>query len=134
MGQSVATTTVLSIKKAYFKEKTAASQGSGAKDFLRRQFDDWYTHQVTQQLKEKNDEIEDCDLQPLDLSMTHMKEFSAHWLVLAADYISQNPSLLVNGFMKAGITEGIDDVECDDEDKQDEEETITIDSSDEYVN
>ena len=102
------------------------------KDFLRRQFDEWYTNQITQQLKERNDdEILECDLEPIDLSMTRMKEISAHWLVLAADYISQNPSFLVNGFIKAGITGCIDDVESDnEEDKQDEEETITIDSSD----
>ena len=52
-----------------------------------------------------NEEIETFNLQPIDVSMVRMKEVGADWLVQMADYIGQNPSFLVNGFIKAGITE-----------------------------
>ncbi len=79
------------------------------KDFLQRKFDEWYAYQVTQQLKERSEEdIEEYGLEPINLSMARMKEVSGNWLVEAADYISQNPSCLVNGFIKTGITGCID--------------------------
>ncbi len=91
------------------------------KDFLRRKFDEWYTCQVTQQLKGRSeDEIEEYGLEPIDFSMARMKEISGNWLVEAADYISENPLFLVNGFIKAGITGCIDGSLIDDEEDQEE--------------
>lgn len=55
-----------------------------------------------------------------------MKEVSAEWFVEAIDYLEQNPSFLVNGFMKSGITEGIDGVNSD--------EYIDQESDNEYYN
>ena len=36
--------------------------------------------------------------------MAVMKEIGSKWLVDAADYISNNPQFIVNGFVRAGIT------------------------------
>ena len=49
------------------------------------------------------------------------------WLVEAADYISQNPLFLVNGFIKAGITGCIDGSLIDDEDDQEENNYLSDD-------
>lgn len=37
-----------------------------------------------------------------------MKGISAEWMVEMADYIGQNPSFLVNRFIKSGITGALD--------------------------
>ena len=103
-----------------------------AKDFLRRRFDEWYAQQVMLQLEGKSDEeIEVFDLDPIDLSMARMKEVSADWLVQMADYIGENPSFLVNGFIKAGITGALDAQDPEGKDTTDEtdEDTSTDDTS-----
>ena len=103
-----------------------------AKDFLRRRFDEWYAQQVMLQLEGKSDEeIEVFDLHPIDLSMAWMKEVSADWLVQMADYIGQNPSFLVNGFIKAGITGALDGLDLEGKDATDEinEDTSADDTS-----
>lgn len=61
-------------------------------DFLRRKINELYSDQIMHQLKERSEEFEEYNLEPI--SMAHMK---GNWLVDAADYISQNPSFLVNG-------------------------------------
>jgi len=43
---------------------------------------------------EGEEEIEDQDLCPVDLSMTVMKEIGAQWLVDMAEYISGNPQFI----------------------------------------
>ena len=40
--------------------------------------------------------------------MAVMKEIGSKWLVDAADYISNNPQFIVNGFVRAGITSALD--------------------------
>lgn len=75
-----------------------------AKDFLRRKFDEWYSQQVMQLLQDESlsdKEIEEFQVPSIDMSMARMKDVSAQWIVEMADYIAQNPSFLVNGFMKA---------------------------------
>ena len=63
---------------------------------------------MVQQISGKSDdELEDFELPAIDLSMARMKEISAEWIVDMADYISQNPTFLVNGFIKSGITEAL---------------------------
>ena len=46
-----------------------------------------------------------AELEPVDLSMARVKEISADWIVHMADYITQNPHFIVNGFVHARITE-----------------------------
>ena len=48
--------------------------------------------------------------------MSVLKEVGAKWLVDMADYISNNPKIIVNRFIQAGIIRalgGLEDVESD---------------------
>ena len=36
--------------------------------------------------------------------MSRVKPLSVNWVLSAADYLKHNPSIIVNGFTKAGIT------------------------------
>ena len=36
-----------------------------------------------------------------------MKHVGAQWLVEAFDYIQDNPSIIINGFIKSGITAAV---------------------------
>lgn len=49
-----------------------------------------------------------AELKPVDLSLTAMKEVGAEWLVDVFEYIADNPKFVVNGFIKAGISEALD--------------------------
>ena len=40
-----------------------------------------------------------------------MRELNARWLVEMAEYISDNPQFIVNGFIRAGISEPLDGCE-----------------------
>ena len=89
------------------------------KNYLKSQFNEWYSQQVIRQLDGKElDDLEEAELTPIDLSMPVMKEASAKWFVDAAEYISDNPSLIVSGFIHSGITSAFDgnlqDIEDDD--------------------
>ena len=69
------------------------------KDHLRSQFSEWYTEQVLTQLDgEDIENLEDLELQPINLGMPAMKELGAKWLVNTAQYISDNPQIIVNSF------------------------------------
>lgn len=77
-----------------------------AKDFLKRCFGDWYAEQIQKQL-EGND-IESTDLQSINLGLPMMKELGAKWMVDMAQYLADNPWIIVNGFIKAGIIAALD--------------------------
>ena len=77
-----------------------------AKDLLRRRFEDWYSQQITKQLQ--GNEIESVDLQPINLGLPVLKELGARWMVEMAEYFADNPQVIVNGFVKAGITGALD--------------------------
>ena len=72
------------------------------KDQIKQQFDDWYSSQVTRQVQENGTSTE---VEPITFSLPLMKELGAKWLVKAADYRANNPQIVVNGFIKAGIWE-----------------------------
>ena len=74
-----------------------------AKDFLKKNFEEWYSEEVTQQLQGVSD-IESLELNPVDLTYARVKELSASSLVEMADYIAGNPQFVVNGFLRSGIT------------------------------
>ena len=83
-----------------------------AKDFLKRKFDEWYSQQVIEQLDGENmDDFENVNLQPIDLSLPALKEVGAKWLVEMAEYISSNPQMIVNGFIRSGISGALDRAE-----------------------
>ena len=76
-----------------------------AKDFLKRKFDEWYTEQVMKQLDAQDTtDIATEQLEPIDLSLSVLKEVGAQWLVDMAQYFSNNPDIVVSGFFRAGIT------------------------------
>ena len=62
-----------------------------AKDF------DWYSNQISQQLE---DGTETTGLKPVDLSLPVLK---AKWMHEMSQYISDNPQIIVNGFIRSGI-------------------------------
>ena len=101
-----------------------------AKDFLKRQFEEWYAENLSEQL---SDDI-DGSLQPINLGLPVLKELGARWMVEMADYFMANPKIVVNGFVRAGITaaldgrkatedEALEDLEYDTESDFDEQES-----------
>ena len=92
-----------------------------AKDYFKRQFEQWYSEQGTIQLEGRDlSDLEAAKLQPIDLGMPVMKEIGAKWLVDMADYIIDNPRFTVNGCLHSGITGAADDqMESDDDAQQD---------------
>ncbi len=52
--------------------------------------------------------FDQLDLEPINLSMVRIKDVSADWFVQMHSYIAENPSFLVNGFLKSVITAALD--------------------------
>ena len=71
------------------------------------------------------------ELQPVNLRLAALKELGAKWLVEMADYISNNPQFIVNGFRRAGIPGALDGYEEDPEDLEEELEELSGNSEDE---
>ncbi len=92
-----------------------------AKDYMRQKFDEWYSEQITRQLNGRSEEeIDNFELEPINLSMVCMKEVSADWLVQMFTYLADNPQFLVNGFLKSGINAALDGCLEDDNSMEDE--------------
>ena len=64
------------------------------KDHMRSSFQEWYAHQV--KLKNGNHE-------PVDLRLSLLKPLGVRWFINAFLHIQANPSIINNGFVKAGI-------------------------------
>ena len=73
------------------------------KSFLEREFQTWYAKQVLRQLEDGN-----AEPLPVDLSSVALKHIGAEWLYRAYEHISNNPHLVVNGFISAGISQIMD--------------------------
>ena len=101
-----------------------------AKDYLKRRFAQWYSDKVLQQLEGQDIiDLETLELQPIDLGLPALKEIGAKWLVDMADYISENPQFIVNGFIHSGITGAL--VGLSETDSEDKQETDSEQDSDE---
>lgn len=83
------------------------SLNKAVKDFLRREFQIWYSEKILSQLDEV-DTPDSMQLQPVSLTGASVKSTSASWLVRMFDYIHSNPQLIVNGFIEEGIPQAID--------------------------
>ena len=59
---------------------------------------------------EAEDDI-NAEITPIKLSMPVLKEARAKWFVEMEDYLSDNPQIIINGFIKASITGALDDIE-----------------------
>ena len=71
-----------------------------AKGFLKKQFSQWYSEQLIQQIRNQpTSDIDDVVLVPVDLSMGTIKHISAQWLVKMWEYIIDNLQFIVNGFV-----------------------------------
>ena len=103
------------------------SVNKSAKAFLRSQFQDWYSAQVTEQLSTGSEELE-----PVELPAAKMKCIGGQWLVRLVEYLSDNPRIVVNGFLAAGIPQSLDKGKpVIDEDLEDDNETQYETSEDE---
>ena len=69
-----------------------------AKEFLRGQFQEWYSEQICQQLQE-----DESSPQPVDLRMSIVKPLGAKWMIKLYDYMKSRPDITKNGFRHAGI-------------------------------
>ena len=105
------------------------SVNKAVKDYLRRQFDQWYSEQVMAQLDDVADP-EAIELQPIDLGLPALKELGAKWLVDMAAHISENPQIIVNGFIHSGITGALDGQQPADFDTP--ESDLELDSDDDF--
>ena len=71
-----------------------------AKSFLNKQFAEWYSEQLLQQIENQNEvPVSDVVLEPVDLSLARMKDISTNWLVEMWEYIVDNPQFVVNGYI-----------------------------------
>ncbi len=77
------------------------SVNRAAKAFLEREFQDWYAEQVLTSMRDEE------ELMPINLNSAEMKHLGAQWLVKMFDHMTDNPHLIVNGFIETGITESI---------------------------
>ena len=75
---------------------------------MKRKFKDWYTNELLVQFQEG---IDDVAKQPVDLSLLHLKEHTAKWMVEATCHISYNPHVIVNSFIKPGFPKALDGIE-----------------------
>lgn len=88
-----------------------------AKSFLKKQFSEWYSEQLIQQIQNQlTSDIGDVVLEPVDLSMGVIKHISAQWLVkMMWEYIIDNLQFIVNGFVRSDIFRALDGLTSDDE-------------------
>ena len=73
------------------------SVNKSLKEFLKKQFGDWYSQMVFKELEESR-------RVPVDLRLSEMKPLNATWLKEAHKYLKNNPSIITNGFKASGIT------------------------------
>ena len=74
------------------------SVNKAAKEFLRRQFQEWYSSKISSQLQAGS------TVEAVDLRMAVVKPLSAKWMIALYDYLKSKPDIIKNGFRHAGIT------------------------------
>ena len=79
------------------------SVNKAAKEFLRRNFQDWYARQICEQLDE------DAPVTPVDLKLSRVKPIGARWMMDLYDYLKSKPEIIINGFKGAGIVDCLTD-------------------------
>ena len=74
------------------------------------------------------------ELQPIFLNVPCLKELGTKWLVEAANYMSENPQMIISGFVKAGISSLLSadkDGTIDIQDGNEDEVNVEVDSDSE---
>ena len=69
------------------------------KEFLRRQFQEWYSEQICLQLQRDKESA----VQLIDLRMSVVKPLGAKWMIGLYEYMKSNPDIIKNGYQHAGI-------------------------------
>ena len=77
------------------------SINKAAKDYLRWQFQEWYSNQILKQLDEGT---KVKDLEPVDLRLSTMKPIVAEWIKSMFYYFLRRPDIIRNGFQHVGIS------------------------------
>ena len=75
------------------------SVNKAAKEFLRNQFQEWYSEKICQQLQTGTSSA----VQPVDLRITIVKPLGAGWMISLYDHMKSKPEIINNGFRHAGI-------------------------------
>ena len=78
------------------------SVNKSIKDFMKTQFNNWYSSQVFEQLEDK-------EQKPVDLRLSVMKPLGAKWLIKLFNYLKANNGIIINGFKAAGIADIVKD-------------------------
>ena len=68
-----------------------------AKEFLRKQFHEWYANKICKQLQDNT------PVTPVDLKLSVMKPLGAQWMIKLYDYFKSKPEIIENGFKRVGI-------------------------------
>ena len=83
----------------------AISLNKDVKYFLRRKFQVWCSEKLNVQL------IQELEGDPINLMSATTKTERAKWLVRMFEHMQQNPSLIVSGFIHAGIPQALDNID-----------------------
>ncbi len=76
------------------------SVNKAAKEFLRRQFQEWYSGKIYQQMQQHGDSSK---INPVDLRMSIVKPLGVRWMISLYEYMKSKPEIIKNGFIHAGI-------------------------------
>ena len=79
------------------------SVNKAAKEFMRRQFQEWYAEKVSNQICQQEGQVDHSSTVPIDFKMAIVKPLGAKWMIKLYDYMKGNPDIITNGFRKAGI-------------------------------
>ena len=100
------------------------------KSFLKRKFKEWYAEEIFKQLQGPTATSRELEL--VDLTMPVVKELCSKQIVEMFDYISSNPHMIVNGFLRAGISKALSKATGDDTDEESSsDDTVTNDTTSE---
>ncbi len=72
------------------------SVNKSCKDYMKKQFVDWYSEQILQSLDDDTDFT-------VDLRLSVMKPLGTKWLISFFNYIINRPNVVFNGFKASGI-------------------------------
>ena len=71
------------------------SVNKSVKDYLRQQFQTWYSDQVCSQLDQKETTMK---ISPVSIQMSVVKPLGANWLISLFEYMISKPEIMINGF------------------------------------
>ena len=94
------------------------------KDHLRDKFQEWYASQVTSAIISSGSN----EIEPIKYPLPLMRELGAEWLMSMFEHIRDNPHIVANGFLKAGIPQALSSNGEEDSDSDDLSEDLFSDN------